>query len=216
MCVLKHKGEMYEEIYASIHDKVLKIRKGDPSRENLKKWFILVLGPGWRAGPAPSFEERKMALERFDLWYDYVIKEILPKYEGQNAMNEMYRSLADPKYSTKVKYIGWKIAGTYLRDIIYYFEIWPDFKEYLYVPMDRHVRNIFIEKLGVFKDDQVPKVGESYFNPISQEFHMILDEIHKPRVEFDFFWYIGAKFCSYHLCNFCWIGDFCVDKEPLT
>lgn len=35
----------------------------------------------------------------------------------QDASDEMYRSLANPRYWTKIPDIGWKIAGTYLRDI---------------------------------------------------------------------------------------------------
>ena len=206
--VLRHKNEIDKELFEGIHFKVLNIRKGDSSRENLRRWFILVTGPGWRAGKPPHLEERREMMKRFDEWYEKAIK-ILQSKTDQDAMDEIVKGLVN------IKYIGYKIAGVYLRDIVYHFKVWPQLCDYLYLPIDRHVRDILVNKLRSFEDEEVPKVGESYFSKRSRYFQEVLNEIHKPRVEFDYFWVVGAKFCSFHLCNFCWIQKFCHDKSPI-
>jgi hypothetical protein len=207
--VLEHKKQMDKEFWQGIHSNVLGIQRGDGSRENLKKWFILATGPGWRAGPAPRLDQRKIMIEAFDNWYEKVIREILPQCSGQKAMDKMIKELV------KIERIGPKIAGVYLRDIIYHVGVWPQFKEYLYLPIDRHTRNILIHKLEAFEEPNVPAVGESYFTEKNRQFQEALNQIHRPRVEFDYFWTIGSYFCSFYLCNFCWIREVCQDKSPI-
>lgn len=207
--VLKHKGEIDRELWEGIHFKALGIRKGESNKENLKKWFILFCGPGVRAGPAPSLIRRKKMIKAFDKWYKEVIGKILTKYIGQEAMDKMIEELK------KIKGIGYKIAGVYLRDIIYHFGVWSQFKEYLYLPLDRHTRNILLYKLRAFDENDVPGIGESYFTKKSKYFQEVLNRIHKPRVEFDYFWFVGSKFCSCYLCNFCWIKEVCQAKSPI-
>lgn len=207
--VLEHKSEIDNELYAGIHYRVLGVRKGDESRENLKKWFILALGPGWRGAPPPRLEKRKEAIRAFDRWYNDVRSRILVKYSRQQALNEMYKTLEN------ILTIGPKIAGVLLRDWIYHFDIWPELKNYLYLPIDRHVRNIIINKLEACEEAEVPKAGESYFTVRNQAFQRALDEIHCPRVEFDYFWMVGNTFCSYNLCHACWLNELCKQKEPL-
>jgi len=205
--VLDHKNELDNDLYAGVHFKVLGIRMGDDSRENLKKWFILALGPGWRAGPVPSLEKRQEAIREFDKWYDDVKLRILNKYSEQRALDEMYKTI------DKIPTIGPKTAGVLLRDWIYHFKIWSELKNYLYLPIDRHVRNIIVNKLKAGEEIEVPKVGEDYLKDRNQDFQKELDEIHKPRVEFDYFWTIGNKFCSYNLCDICWLNSLCKQKE---
>lgn len=207
--ILNHKKQMDEEFWRSIHINELGIRKRDPSKENLKKWFIIATGPGWRAGPPPSFDKRRQMIDAFNEWYDKVTTEILPSLSGQEAIDRMLMEL------TEINGIGYKIAGVYLRDIIYHFEIWPQFKAYLYLPIDRHTRNILIHKLEAFDEFNVPNVGESYFTQKNKLFQTTLDELHKPRVEFDYFWVIGSKFCAFYLCNWCWIQEVCRNKSPV-
>jgi len=207
--ILEHKEELDAMLFEGIHYKVLGIKKGDSSKENLKKWFILATGPGWRGGPSPRLEERIKMLEQFDEWYDDVVTRVLPNYQGQRAMDEVYKGLM------KIKRVGPKIAGVYLKDIIYHFGAWPSLVEYLYLPIDRHVRNLMVNKLCVFDEDEVPKVGESYFTRRNQRFQRLLDNIHRPRVEFDYLWAIGAMFCAYHLCDFCWIRHLCKNRLPI-
>ena len=206
--VLKHKEEMDKELYDGIHYRVLSINKGDSSMENLKRWFIIATGPGWRGGPALSLEKRKKMIASFDEWYERVVNEILPNYHGQARMDKIYEELVN------IKWVGSKIATVYLRDIIYHFNIWSELRDYLYLPIDRHVRAILSNRLGENKDE-VPKVSESCFTRKSRKFQKALSEIHNPRVEFDYFWYIGARFCSYYLCNFCWLKELCIKKEYL-
>jgi|GEM_PF-2733615 len=207
--VLEHKHELDKLLFESVHFKALNIKIGDDSKENLKKWFILVTGPGWRARPPLSLAERREMLKAFDKWYDKVVKDILPNYSGQDAVDKMIDELV------KIKWVGYKVAGVYLRDIVYYFKVWPHLTDYLYLPIDRHVRDIMVKRLKAFSDADVPEVGESYFTGRNKKFQQILNTIHKPRVEFDYFWYIGVNFCSYHLCNYCWIKELCREKEPI-
>lgn len=207
--ILEHKEELDAMLFEGIHYKALDIKKGDSSRNNLKRWFILATGPGWRGGPPPRLEIRMKMLEQFDKWYDDVINKILPNYQGQNAMDEIYKRLM------KIERVGAKIAGVYLRDIIYHFKVWPFLIDYLYLPIDRHVRNLIINKLCVFNENEVPKIGESYFTERNQRFQRFLNSIHTPRVEFDYLWAIGAMFCAYHLCDFCWIKHLCKNQMPI-
>lgn len=46
----------------------------------------------------------------------------------------------------------------------------------------------------------------------NQAFQKYLNEIHKPRVEFDYFWFIGSQFCSFYLCPIYPIREFCKNK----
>jgi len=207
--VLEHKEEMDKCVFESIHYKALGIKRGDQSRENLKKWFILTTGPGWRGGPPPPYEERKVMVKEFDDWYDEVVIKILPNYDGQEAMDRIYRKFM------QIKWIGPKIAGVYLEDIIYKFGVWSHLVDYLYLPIDRHVHEIMFKKLKVFSEDEVPAIGESFFTRRNQRFQAILDSIHKPRIEFDYFWVVGSTFCAYHLCDFCWIKELCKDRRPI-
>ena len=207
--VLEHKRQIDRELWEGIHLNTLGIRKGDSSKENLWKWFTLAVGPGWRAGPAPSLDRRKNMIKEFDRWYEKVTSKILSKYSGQVAMDKMIEELV------KIKGIGSKIAGVYLRDIVYHFEVWPQLKEYLYLPIDRHTKNILVHKLKAFDENHAPAVGESYFTKKNRCFQENLSQIHKPRVEFDYFWTIGSKFCSFYLCSFCWIKEVCRVKSPI-
>jgi len=208
--VLEHKKEMDRELFESVHFKVLGIKIGRDDKENLKKWFILATGPGWRAGPGLSLEVRLEMLKAFDKWYKKVVDEILPSYHGQEAMDKMVEELRN------IIWIGYKIAGVYLKDIIYHFRVWPELRDYLYLPIDRHTRSIIVEKLRAFDEKDTPDIGESYFTGRSKRFQEVLSQIHKPRIEFDYFWYVGSNFCSYYLCDYCWIKELCQSKKPIS
>jgi len=208
--ILNHKKEIDEEFYNSIHYKLLVGNKHQiEEKEILRRWFIIAIGPGWRGGPAPSYCKRVRMLKEFDLWYNRVVNEILPSYSGQKAVDMIIKAL------TNISGIGPKIAGVYLKDIVYHFGIWGHLRNYLYLPIDRHVRNIMVKRLRVFDKREVPNVGESYFTKKNQRFQRLLDSIHRPRVEFDYFWVIGARFCAFYLCDLCWIRELCKDKRSL-
>jgi hypothetical protein len=162
--VLEHKSDIDQELFSSTYFRALDVKRGDDGKDNLRKWFILALGPGWRAGPVPALEKRKRAIQAFDIWYSDVKNRILVNYSGQQALDEMYKTLI------KIPTIGPKTASVLLRDWIYRFDIWPTFKNNLYLPIDRHVRNIIINKLNAANETEVPKVGEDYFTPKNQNF----------------------------------------------
>lgn len=207
--VLEHQKQIEREIWERINRRALDVTRGDASKKNLKKWFIFATGPRWRGGPPPELERRKEMLSAFDDWYEKVKDDIIPDHSGQEAMDRIVKSLS------KIKGIGPKIAGVYLRDVVYRLGVWPQLEEYLYLPIDRHVRDILINKLHAFDEDGVPEVGESYFSAKNRRFQQVLDQVHEPRIEFDYFWNIGSSFCSYYLCDFCWIREVCRDKSPL-
>lgn len=53
--------------------------------------------------------------------------------------------------------MGTKTACDFLGYIVYYLEIWPDLVNLLYVPIDRHIHRILVDKLRIFNEKEVPK-----------------------------------------------------------
>lgn len=194
---------------------------GDSSKENLKK--ILVFSCQWRGGPRLNLERINAILKRFDKSYDAITEEILPDFEGQKSMDEIYEQL------TNIRDLGSKTVGVYLRDLVVHFDIWNQLLPYLYQPVDRHIRALLAKEyyvrlsngrkrhyagqLQIFEDKDIPKPSEPFSSQKNQNFQKMLLEIHSPRIDFDGLWFIGANFCSFRkMCPLCWIRDFCRNR----
>ena len=156
----------------------------------------------------------KRILAEFDKKYEIIVQKIHAEPPSQDVTDFMYEQLIhNRKHNRGIKGLGPKIVATYLRDIIYHFGVWTSLTDYLYLPVDRHIRALFIERLQIFNSHEVPGVSESFFTPKNQAFQRALAQVHQPRVEFDYFWHIGSQFCSYILCPICWIKNFCKRKK---
>lgn len=178
------------------------LKKGDDSKQNLKK--LLLFNIQARGGPRLSLERVNKALSEFDECYDIIAKDLIPNFDGQKTVDQIYEQL------TNVDDIGPKIAGVFLRDLGGKLDVWKETLPYLYLPIDRHIRALLVERLQVFSDKEVPNISESFFTRRNQSFQKELAEIHTPRVDFDDLWFIGSQFCSFRkLCPVCWIREFC-------
>jgi len=181
------------------------LKKGDNSKQNLKK--LLLFGMQWRGGPRLSLERINKVLSSFDECYEKITKNILPNFDGQNSTDQVYKLLMN------IDDVGPKIAGVFLRDVVCRLNVWKEMLPYLYLPIDRHVRFMLINRLQVFSEKEVPRVSESYFTRKNQRFQEELRRIHTPRVDFDDLWFIGSHFCSFRkLCPVCWIRSYCKQR----
>ena len=119
-----------------------------------------------------------------------------------------------------VKGIGQKIGSLMLELIFLYSKHRnEEAARELYVPIDTHIKRIFEESFGL----KPPEIGVSPFAPRFIEFQEKLNEYTggKPRVYFDYLWYIGKVYCEkttgsgdvfnrgYKLCKDCWIEKHC-------
>jgi hypothetical protein len=206
--LLSHRNETWkhplEEQYPF---SLVGLRRGDSSKDNLKK--LLVFSLQFRGGPRLSLNEINESLSDFDGAYDSITKKLLPNFNGKETADSIYRCITSPN----VREVGSKIAGVFLRDVVYRLGVWQELLNYLYLPIDRHIRSLLIKRLKVFDDKEVPKVSESFFTKKNQRFQAELAQIHTPRVDFDDLWFIGSQFCSYRkLCPLCWIRDMCLNR----
>ena len=186
------------------------LRKNDSSRENLKK--LLVFSLQWRGGPRLSLIKINEALSDFDTVYTSITKKILPDFTGQESTDAIYKHLI-----FDIRNVGPKIAGVFLRDVVYHLGVWQELLPFLYLPIDRHVRSLLINRLGVYRESDVPRISDHFFSRRNQRFQTELSEIHTPRVDFDDLWFIGKHFCSFRkMCPICWIRDLCTDRFENT
>jgi hypothetical protein len=118
-----------------------------------------------------------------------------------------------------VKGIGQKI-GSLMLELIFLYSRYRDEQAAaeLYVPIDTHINRIFEESFGL----NPPRIGVS---PSEKRFIAFQDALNeytggKPRVYFDYLWYIGKVYCEktnppgqfspgYKLCKDCWIEKQC-------
>jgi len=182
------------------------IKNGDVSKANLKR--ILIPSIQYRAGPGLDTQDCKDILNDFEEKYPD-IKSILVSGNCQTDLDNLVDAV-DGIYD-----IGPKIAGVFLKDVIYQFKIGKQLIPYLYLPIDRHIKNIFVSKLQVIDSNEMPKTSDKYSHYRNRSFQDELLQIHKPRIEFDMFWYIGSRFCSNRLfCDICWIKEYCKKRTP--
>lgn len=201
VCILlEHKKDM--DIPYNTYFNIFGIKKGIFTKKNLKLMLLPCLQA--RAGPKLSLKKCKQAMSFLNKNLD--IKKF-KSLNGSEKFNYFYNIVKS------IPSVGPKITGVYMKDVIYHNNVCPDLVNYLYLPIDIHVRRILIEKLKIFTEEEVPKVSERYETRKNQKFQKILDEIHKPRVEFDYLWFIGKYFCNQRLaCSFCFLKDLCLDK----
>jgi len=200
--LLKHKEEWDSHFWAFCEP--YKIAEGVGSKENLGKIFILSIQA--RGGPKLNTSKCRRVLKEFDSAIDGILK---LDSEGQQKLDDIVKKIDG------IMYIGPKITGLFLRDVVYYFHIWPDLINYLYQPIDRHVRTLLTEKLKVMGEKEVPYPSESFFSRKNKGFQSFLSKVHQPRIEFDYLWHVGARFCTYRIseiCGLCPINKYC--KNP--
>lgn len=182
------------------------LKKNDASKENLKK--LLVFGLQWRGGPRLNLKKINRALSDFDATYTIITKEVLQDFNGQETVDAIYDHMI-----SDVKYVGPKIAGVFLRDIVYHLGVWKELLQFLYLPIDRHIHDLLIDRLNVYDKKDVPRTSEPFFTKKNQKFQNELAAIHTPRVDFDDLWFIGSQFCSFRkMCPICWIRDLCTNR----
>lgn len=177
------------------------IKKGDFTKSNLKR--ILIPAIQYRSGPLLPVKECKEIIDDFENKYPK-IKNILKNGNSQDDLNNLL-DIVDSIHN-----IGPKIASVYLKDVIYQFRIGEQLIPYLYLPIDIHIKNIFVNKLQAIDRNEMPNTSDKYSHYKNRAFQEELSQIHNPRIEFDMFWYIGGKFCSNRLfCDICWIKKHC-------
>jgi hypothetical protein len=180
------------------------LKKNDSSIGNLKK--LLVFNLQFRGGPRLNLAKINSSLSDFEKAHQVVEQKILPNFNGKKSADLVYRTISSPN----VRQVGPKISSVFLRDVVYHLGVWQELLPYLYLPIDRHIRTLLVERLKTFENDEVPKVSESLFTRKNQRFQEYLASIHTPRVDFDDLWFVGSHFCSFRkLCPVCWIKDLC-------
>lgn len=199
--LLGHKKET-DDFTRSLFE-FMNIKKRKLTIENLQKILLLDIqsrGGGGLLSPSKC----KNIIYEFNTRMD--IEEINRK-QGKEKFDYIYRQMIG------IDQIGPKIAAVFMKNIVYYMEICPELVNFLYMPIDRHIRKIFIDKLKVFDEKDVPHPSEPFNTKKNKRFQEDLSAIHQPRIEFDLFWFVGSMFCNKRIaCHLCWIRDFC--KEP--
>lgn len=197
--VLKHKHEMDLSLLSTF--KMFGIKEQDISKKNLQK--ILLLSVQERAGPKLNSKQFREIYRRFN---KINFRKIRSSTDPQKTVDNLYGELI------KIPKIGTKIALVFMRDLVCRCKIFPECKKYLYQPVDVHIENIFIKKLKVFEPNEVPGPSEALFTKKNKKFQIILKEVHSPRIDFDYFWYVGNRFCNKRFaCHLCWIRKYCQD-----
>ena len=182
----------------------LEIEAEKTTQKNL--WKIMLLDIQSRGGPKLN---------------DTYIRTIKKKFERDVDL----RKAAQMENAEKFQYlyqkivglprIGPKITAVFMKGMISKFQVFPELKNYLFLPVDLHVANILEKRLKLFRKEEICK-GNPFKSPKSLVFQNQLSEIHRPRIELDDFWFIGYIFCNKKsglVCNeFCWIRKYCKDK----
>ena len=153
------------------------------------------------------------------------------KIEGKQYFNKNYDNIirsVEEKDVAKLRSlvcdspgVGQKIGSMILEFIFLYSRHRDEavIKE-LYVPIDTHVKRIFKYSFGM----ETPEIGWRYGNKKFQEFQDLLDGYsnNKGRIYFDYLWFVGKVFCTkmesknskgYKLCQYCWIKEYCKNKD---
>jgi len=202
--VLEHKNVVESDINAMASLFGIERRKLD--KKNLKK--ILIPAIQYRSGPLLNTQECIEIMKDFENKYPE-IENLLKNGNSQEDLNKLLDIV------NGISNIGPKIASVYLKDVIYQFKIGEQLIPYLYLPIDIHIKNIFVNKLQAIDRDEMPNTSDKYSHYKNRPFQEKLSQIHSPRVDFDMFWYIGGKFCSNRLfCDICWIKNYCKKRSP--
>jgi len=198
--LLEHKKEA-DDFTRSLF-KFVNVRERELTIENLQKILLLDIQSRGRGLLSP--DECTDIIKKFNSRMG--IEEINRK-QGKEKFDYIYRQLI------RIDQIGPKIAAVFMKNMAYYLKICPELVNFLYMPIDRHIRKILLDKLKVFDEKDVPQPSEPFNTKKNKRFQEDLSAIHQPRIEFDLFWFAGSMFCNKRIaCHLCWIREFC--KEP--
>lgn len=205
--LLKHKetfGMEYNKTF-SLFD----IKKGVATKDNLHRIFSMCVTARRRV----SASRCKEAIRQFDEKVGEII-EYMSDLTERNAKDKHKRLFNN---ILGINGVGPKIATEFIKTIVYWAGIWPELKNELYVPVDKHVHNLMVKKLKVFDKNEVPDPddlkNEKWFE-LFENFQRTLSEIRGPRIDFDLLWFIGSHFsCKLGIyCDYCFIRKYC--QEP--
>jgi len=198
--LLEHKKEAEE--FSRNYFAFMNIKERELSLENMQK--ILLLDIHSRGRALMSRSECEEIVRQFNSKMDI---EQVKRKEGIEKFNYIYEQLIS------IDQIGPKIAAVVMKNMVYYLKICPELMNLLYMPIDRHIRKIFIEKIKVFEEKDVPQPSDPFSTNKNKRFQEALLDIHQPRIEFDLFWFVGYFFCNKRIaCHLCWLRKLC--KNP--
>lgn len=198
--LLEHKKEAAD--FSNNLFAFLNIKERELTLENMQK--ILLLDIHSRGRALMSQRECERIIRQFNSKMD--IEQIKAK-EGIEKFNYIYEQLIS------IDQIGPKIAAVVMKNLVYHLKICPELVNFLYMPIDRHIRKIFIEKIKVFDEKDVPQPSDPFNTKKNLRFQRALSDIHEPRIEFDLFWFVGYTFCNKRIaCHLCWLNELC--KSP--
>lgn len=216
--------EVYETLYAKraemeqFMDLYLFKRAGCSKEEFIddKEQFIkfIKVCSNLHSGPQQRERTERIKVDFVEKYSDIKIKELVK--------NKKIEELQKIFYGTDG--IGQKI-GSFMLELIFLYSNYRDEEaaQKLYVPIDTHIKRIFEESFG----HTPPEISVSYsaskkFPKKFEDFQETLNEYTggKPRVYFDYLWYIGKVYCEktnkdgtfsrgYKLCKECWIAKQC-------
>jgi len=121
--------------------------------------------------------------------------------------------------------VGQKIGSMILEFIYLYSDKKDDdIAKKLFLPLDTHVLRLLDECFhlnNIPKEYQFKIENEKFIN-FQRSLQKYTNE--KPIIYFDYLWFIGKMFCNkisendeksrgYKLCNYCWIKDYCENKN---
>ena len=206
-CELEKHRRTMDKFFAPVPE-TFQIEKGVITEDNL--WRILLLNVQSRAGPSLSPFDMGELRGKFCQVIDLVEAK---KLQGKDKFDYLYSKIIS------VKGIGQKIASVFMKDMVCEFLIFPELREYLFLPIDTHIEKILTKRLKVFEPEEVSKKDPLNCKS-AMDFQVSLSKIHRPRVELDRFWYVGYLFCSKNsrvVCNeICWMREYCQEKNKVN
>lgn len=137
------------------------IDKGVDSQENVLKIFSQCIQR--RGGPLLKAEEVYKLRDKF-------VEQVLDNGDLQKPSTEGdFKNIR--RKIMGLEGIGPKITDLFLKNMVYYGQIWPELEEYLYVPLDIHVRRFFIQKARIWKYEEFKSDLKGYLknNDVSQK-----------------------------------------------
>ncbi|MBA7611350.1 hypothetical protein ES703_18573 [subsurface metagenome] len=188
------------------------IKKGEVTRENFRKIFLFCVT---KRGFPKSPQAYNRSIKEFDAKIDEIIKNManLTKGNSKEKFDYLFKTICN------IHLVGPKIASLFLELVVLHGKVWEELIGELYVPIDRHVRTILIEKLRSVNANDIPEINKPKTKTWWSGFYRFqksLTEVHAPRIHFDYLWFIGHVFCGGRIyCDLCWIKNFCKDKEVL-
>ena len=162
----------------------------------------------------PKNNDINVGMKYFSNNYEEILK--LIKTKNINQLKKMIY---------EAKGVGQKI-GSFILEVIYLYSNYrnSDIAKVLFVPIDTHIERIFYECLNARK---IPKQTSKYTSEEFIKFQNALNRFtnNRSRLYFDYLWFIGKMFCAktttdnekfnkgYKLCNYCWIKEYCKNKN---